>query len=68
MSVVLYSERPAPAQHGARYFSRWGYDSILEIFHYALYVKCREQDEFEDSPTACIVDSESVKSAEKAIV
>ncbi|HMH96135.1 MAG TPA: IS5 family transposase [Bradyrhizobium sp.] len=47
------------------YFSRWGYDGTLEKIHYTLYVKCREQDESEASPTACIVDSQSVKSAEK---
>ena len=47
------------------YFSRWGYDGTLEKIHYALYVKCREQDQSEASPTACIVDSQSVKSAEK---
>ena len=47
------------------YFSRWGYDGTLEKIHYALYVKCREQDEAEASPTACIVDSQSVKSAER---
>jgi len=33
--------------------------------HHALYVKCREQDDCEASPTACIIDSQSVKSAEK---
>ncbi len=33
--------------------------------HHALYVKCREQAEREASPTACIIDSQSVKSAEK---
>jgi hypothetical protein len=33
--------------------------------HHALWVKCREQAEREASPTACIVDSQSVKSAEK---
>ena len=47
------------------YFSRWGYDGTLEKIHYALYIKCREQDEAEASPTASIVDSQSVKSAEK---
>jgi hypothetical protein len=36
----------------------------LRIQH-ALYVKCREQVEREASPTACIIDSQSVKSAEK---
>jgi len=34
-------------------------------FHYALYVECREKAEREASPTACIIDSQSVKSAEK---
>ena len=40
-------------------------DGTLEKMHHALYVKCREQAEREASPTACIVDSQSVKSAEK---
>jgi transposase len=30
-----------------------------------LYVECREKAERETSPTACIIDSQSVKSAEK---
>jgi transposase len=47
------------------YFCQWGYDGTLEKIHHALYVKCREQDECEASPTACIIDSQSVKSAEK---
>ena len=42
-----------------------GYDGTLENIHHALYVKCREQAEREASPTACIIDSQSVKSAEK---
>jgi transposase len=47
------------------YFCLWGYNGTLENIHHALYVKCREQDDREASPTACIVDSQSVKSAEK---
>ena len=47
------------------YFCLWGYDGTLERMHHALYVKCREQDDCEASPTACIIDSQSVKSAEK---
>ena len=47
------------------YFCQWGWDGTLERMHHALYVKCREQAEREASPTACIVDSQSVKSAEK---
>jgi len=37
----------------------------LEKIHDTLYIKCREQAEREASPTACIIDSQSVKSAEK---
>ena len=48
-----------------RYFLRWGIDGILDRIHHALYVKCREQAEREASPTAAIIDSQSVKSAEK---
>jgi transposase len=47
------------------YFCLWSHDGTLERIHHALYVKCREQDDREASPTACIVDSQSVKSAEK---
>ena len=34
-------------------------------FHHALYVECRERAEREASPTAAVIDSQSVKSAEK---
>jgi transposase len=47
------------------YFDAWRYDGTLERIHYALYVKCREHAERNASPTACILDSQSVKSAEK---
>ena len=33
--------------------------------HYALYVKCRELANLDASPTAAIIDSQRVKSAEK---
>ena len=33
--------------------------------HHTLYVKCREQASREASPTAAIIDAQSVKSAEK---
>ena len=48
-----------------RYFCDWGYNGTLGRIHHALYVKCRDRLEREASPTACIVDSQSVKSAEK---
>jgi hypothetical protein len=33
--------------------------------HDVLYIACREEAEREASPTACVIDSQSVKSAEK---
>ena len=47
------------------YLDRWSWDGTLERMHYALYVKCREQVSREASPTAAIIDTQSVKSAEK---
>ena len=47
------------------YFYRWDHDGTLDRIHYALYVQCREQVGREASPTAAIIDSQSVKSAEK---
>jgi transposase len=47
------------------YFTWWNCDGTLNRIHHALYVECRERAEREASPTACIIDSQSVKSAEK---
>jgi hypothetical protein len=47
------------------YFDLSTYDATLENIHHALYVKCREQIGRESSPTACVIDSQSLKSAEK---
>ena len=47
------------------YLDLWCYDGTLERIHYELYVRCREKAEREASPTAAIIDSQSVKSAEK---
>ena len=47
------------------YFDLWGWDGTLERIHEALYAKCREAAAREASPTAAIIDSQSVKSAEK---
>jgi transposase len=47
------------------YLDRWSYDGTLDRIHHALYVECRQRDEREASPTAAIIDSQSVKSAEK---
>jgi transposase len=47
------------------YLSRWNYDGTIERVHHALYVRCREAAGREASPTACVIDSQSVKSTEK---
>jgi transposase len=47
------------------YLSRWADDGTLDRIHQALYVECRELGEREASPTACVIDSQSVKSANK---
>ena len=47
------------------YLRRWDEDRTLDRIHHALYVMCREQAGREGSPTAAVIDSQSVKSAEK---
>ncbi|MGQ0663222.1 MAG: IS5 family transposase [Pseudomonadota bacterium] len=61
-----YIPKDLPARSTVNdYFCLWSYTGTLENIHHALYIKCRELAEREASPTACIVDSQSVKSAEK---
>src|SRR6186997_924114 len=47
------------------YLDLWEWNGTLERIHHALYVKCREQAERQANPSAAIIDSQSVKSAEK---
>jgi transposase len=47
------------------YLDRWSYDGTLDAIHHTLYIKCREQAGREASPTAAVIDSQSVRSAEK---
>jgi transposase len=47
------------------YLSLWAWDGTLDRIHHALYLKCREREQRDASPTAAIIDSQSVKSAEK---
>ncbi|WP_228391348.1 IS5 family transposase [Komagataeibacter medellinensis] len=47
------------------YFCRWQHEGTLDRLHHALYILCREQAGRKASPTAAIIDSQSVKSAEK---
>src|SRR5258707_15865 len=45
------------------YFIWWQCDRVLDRIHHMLYVACREKAEREASPTAAIIDSQSVKNA-----
>ena len=54
---------PKSSVHG--YFDLWTYDRTLERIHDALYQQCRERAQRKASPTSAIIDSQSVKSAEK---
>jgi transposase len=47
------------------YLTRWEHDGTLGVIHHTLYVKCRELAGRAASPTAAVIDSQSVKSAEK---
>lgn len=47
------------------YFDRWTWDGTLERIHHTLFVKCREQASRAGSPSAAIIDAQSVKAAEK---
>ena len=47
------------------YFDLWSWDGTLDRIHQALYVEGRQSAEREASPTAAVIDSQSVKSAEK---
>src|SRR3954468_9580151 len=47
------------------YFDLWSWDGTLDRIHHSLYVNCREAVCREASPTVAIIDSQSVKSAEK---
>jgi transposase len=54
---------PRSTVHG--YFDLWDWDGTLDRIHHELYVRCREAVGREASPTAAVIDSQSVKSAEK---
>lgn len=47
------------------YFGLWSWDGTIQRIHDTLYVMCREALGRQASPTACIIDSQTVKSAEK---
>jgi transposase len=47
------------------YLDLRSWDGTIDRIHHVLYVECREQSEREASPTAAVIDSQSLKSAEK---
>ena len=47
------------------YLDLWNYDGTLSKIHHLLYMLCRERVGREPSPAAGVIDSQSVKSAEK---
>jgi transposase len=47
------------------YFDLWTWNGTLERIHHALYAAVREQAGREASPTTAIIDSQSVKGAQK---
>jgi transposase len=46
------------------YLDLWSFEGTLDRMHHSLYVKRCKRDEREASPTAAIIDSQGVKSAE----
>ena len=46
------------------YFDRWRHDGTLDRIHETVYLALREAEGREDAPTAAIIDSQTVKSAE----
>lgn len=62
--------RYIPREFGSRttiydYFQFLDYEGALDRIHQTLYILCREKANRDPSPTACVIDSQSVKSAEK---
>lgn len=53
----------APRSTVYDYLGRWDYDGTLDNIHHTLYIQCRELAERPASPTAAVIDSQSVKSA-----
>ena len=54
-----------PKSTAYEYFRLWDWDGTLERIHYELYVQVRELAGKEASPTAAVIDSQSVKAAER---
>lgn len=55
---------PPPRSTIHDYFCRWDHDGTLKQIHHELYVRCRELVKRPASPTAAVIDSQSVKAAD----
>jgi transposase len=53
-----------PGSTLCHHFDLWTYDGTLDHIHHILYDKCLIQVEREITPTSCVMDSQSVKSAD----
>src|SRR3954466_13218029 len=58
---------PPPKSTVDDYLTLWAWDGTLRRLHHALFVQARERAGREASPTAAIIDSQSVKGAEKIL-
>ena len=56
---------PPPKSTVHDYLMLWVWDGTLERIHHALYLMTRELEGREASPSAGVIDSQSVKGAEK---
>src|SRR5580693_6389116 len=63
LSVAAIPKDLPPRSTLYDYFDLWSWDGTLDRIHHELYVKCREAIGREASPTAAVIDSQSVKSA-----
>jgi transposase len=61
-----YLPRDFPARSTVfDYFNLWMQRGVLEKIHLSLFAQCREKAGRKREPTACVLDAQSVKSAEK---
>jgi transposase len=67
MSLMWTSENRGRYDRGKLhdFFDRWDDNGTLDRIHHALYVACRELAGRDTSPSAAIIDSQSIKSTEK---
>jgi putative transposase len=60
------SQGSSPRRTVFDYLDSCNLDGTLDRMHHALYAECRKRGDRQASPTAAIIDSQSVNSAEKS--